>query len=194
MRTALRCMCGLLEALPHFNYRSDLLRALIPRLAADDASVAAMVSAAVTAAIQGDSRGETTLESVQLIADLVKRRACVAPPHAIDALKAVRFDDTLASHLKDEREKDKPVSQKQRNRKWIEERRRLRDEAKSAARNSSDAKKSGRRGGDEKEDDIDERALRDFDALPDVGERLQMQTSTLEAVRVPGRARAACAS
>jgi hypothetical protein len=140
-----------------------------------------MVTSAVATVLESDSLGEATLETVQLIADLVKRRDCSAPPHTLDALKSVRFDANLVTHLKDEREKAKPVTQKQRNRKWIEERRRLRDEAKSAARqNVGDA---ARGGGDDNEDGFDDRALRDFDALPDAAARLQLQTSTLEAVR-----------
>jgi nucleolar complex protein 3 len=32
-RVALRCMCSLLIALPHFNYASDLLQAIVPSMA-----------------------------------------------------------------------------------------------------------------------------------------------------------------
>ena len=186
-RTALRCMCCLLQALPQFNYRSDLLRALVPRLAAEDVAEAGPAVAAVTSVLREDSHGEATLEAVQLLADLVKRLGCTAPAHTLDALKAVRFDENLGARLKDEREKDKPLSQKQRNRKWIEERRRMRDDAKRAARKpGADAKGAARGsgGGDDDEGEVEDRTLRDFDALPDTTARLQLQTSTLEAVRV----------
>ena len=138
-----------------------------------------MVNEAVNAVLSEDNSGESTLETVQLIADLVKRRECDAPPCTLYALKSVRFDDTLGARLKDEREKGKPLTQKQRNRKWIEERRRLRDEAKTAAR-KPDAKAPAAATA---EDDLDDRTLRDFDAVPDVNSRLELQTSTLEAVR-----------
>jgi nucleolar complex protein 3 len=177
-RTALRCMCGLLQALPQFNYRSDLLRALVPRLASSDPVEAAMVNEAVTAVLADDKNGESTLETVQLIADLVKRRDCDAPACTLYALKAVRFDDSLGARLKDEREKGKPLTQKQRNRKWIEERRKLRDEAKAAAR-KPDAQAPAAAA----DDDLEDRTLRDFDAMPDANGRLALQTSTLEAVR-----------
>jgi nucleolar complex protein 3 len=29
---ALRCMCSLLDAAPHFNYRDSLLKAIVPRM------------------------------------------------------------------------------------------------------------------------------------------------------------------
>lgn len=34
--TALRCLCGLLEAVPHFNYRESILSAVVPRMGSDD--------------------------------------------------------------------------------------------------------------------------------------------------------------
>ena len=170
-------MCGLLQALPHFNYRSDLLRALVPRIASSESAEAEMVNETLSAVLKDDKNGEATLETVQLIADLVKRCECDAPAGTLHALKSVRFDDSLGARLKSEREKGKPVSQKQRNRKWIEERRRLRDEAKAAAR-KPDATAAA-----PADNDFDERTLRDFDALPDTDTRLELQTSTLEAVR-----------
>lgn len=180
-RTALRCLCDLLQALPHFNYRSDLLRALVPLLASDDVASAHMVTQAISSVLATDTVGEASLEAVQLIAHLVKCRDCSAPPHTLDALAALKFDDTLAARLTEERDKGKPMTQKQRNRKWIEERRRLRDEAKSAARKADANVKST--GHDAADDDVDERAMRDFDALPDSAARVQLQTATLEAVR-----------
>jgi len=181
-RTAIRCMCGLLQALPHFNYRTDLLRALVPFLAADDATMAGVVKDAVAAVLQNDARGEAALEAVQLLAELVKTRGCKAPTHTLDVLQALRFSEDLAARLTDVRDAGKPLSQKQRNRKWIEERRRMRDEAKSATRRGDDkAAPSGDAGGAE---GLDERTLREFDAVPDAADIIKLQTRTLEAVRV----------
>ncbi len=35
-RVAVRCLCTLLCALPHFNYAGDLLAAVVPRMASGD--------------------------------------------------------------------------------------------------------------------------------------------------------------
>lgn len=37
--TALKCMCGLLEAAPHFNYRDSMLKSMVPRMMSFDDEV-----------------------------------------------------------------------------------------------------------------------------------------------------------
>ena len=177
--TAIRCMCGLLRALPHFNYRTDILRALVPLLASPSADTAAAVKDAAAEVLASDTRGEATLETVQLLAELVKESACRVPPHTLDVLKALRFSDRLVTHLSTERQGAKPLTKKERNRKWIEERRRTRDEAKRGAREETGAAATTDNGNE----GLDERTLRELDAAPDAGEQMKLQTRTLEAVR-----------
>lgn len=172
-------MCGLLRALPHFNYRTDLLRALVPLLASLDVDEATAVAQSISAVLRGDTRGEVTLETVQLLAELVKDTACRAPPHTLDVLKSLRFSDRLAAHLSEERRGDRPLTKKERNRKWIEERRRMRDEAKRASRQETGASDPA----DHAEDGLDEKALRELDAGPNTSELMKLQTRTLEVVR-----------
>ncbi len=38
-RIAIRCLCGLLACLPHFNYVSDLLQAVVPNMANPDEQI-----------------------------------------------------------------------------------------------------------------------------------------------------------
>lgn len=177
--TATRCMCGLLRALPHFNYRTDLLRALTPLLASPDLHAAAAVKETVSAVLSGDTRGEVTLETAQLLAELVKDKACWAPPYTLDVLKSFRFSERLAAHLSTERTGDKPLTKKERNRKWIEERRRMRDDAKKASRKEASAPETT----DHADDGLDEKMMRELDAGPNDSELMKMQTRTLEAVR-----------
>lgn len=176
-RTAVRCMNGLLEALPHFNYRSDLLSALVPRLSGVDAEAASFVCHAVATLLSTAGHAEAALEAVQLLAEHVKATCCRCPPWTLDVLESLRFDDRLSTRLRAERDaaKGKPLSQKDRNRKWIEQRRTLRDEAKRGARNAHAA-------APDEADPGNDRSLRDLDALPDVTELVKLQTRTLEAV------------
>ena len=53
---ALRCLCELLEALPHFNYRTDVLSALVPHLARRDSAGAATAAEAWRRDLGGTSR------------------------------------------------------------------------------------------------------------------------------------------
>jgi len=175
-------MCGLLRALPHFNYRTDILRALVPLLASPDADTAAAIKDAAAEVLASDTRGEATLETVQLLAELVKESACRVPPHTLDVLKALRFSDRLVTHLSTERQGAKLLTKKERNRKWIEERRRMRDEAKRGAREEAGAGAAAPI--DNGNEGLDEKTLRELDAAPDAGELMKLQTRTLEAVRV----------
>ena len=174
-RTAVRCMCGLLRALPNFNYRTDLLRALVPLMGGEDVVVAEACTEAV-GSVLSDCGGEAALEAVQLLAELVKQRGCLAPEYTLEVLRSLRFSDKLATRLRDDREAGQPLSQKAKNRKWIEERRRLRDEAKLAVR------KGGAPGAEQPEEQPDDRDFREFDALPDADMLLKLQTKMLEAV------------
>lgn len=177
-RTAVRCLCGLLEALPHFNYRSDLLSALVPRLGSADTSVAACVRGCVEALLREGRHPEAVLEAVQLLADHIKSSSCRAPPWTLDALAALRFDEGMAARLRAERDvaAGKPATQKDRNRAWIEQRRKLRDDAKRGARAAPTAEAEPGEGG------LDERSLRDLDVAPDTAALAVLQTRTLEAL------------
>jgi nucleolar complex protein 3 len=100
-RVAVRCMARLLTSLPHFNYSSDLLRALVARMASRDADARAAAVAAVGATARQYAAGGATsrlaLEAVQLVADLVRRRRCVCPPETVACLLDVRLEAAAAA-------------------------------------------------------------------------------------------------
>ncbi|KAG6554448.1 hypothetical protein Mapa_003826 [Marchantia paleacea] len=95
--TALRCICTLLEAVPHFNYRDSLLKTIVPRLMASDDEICKMSANAITSLFNnfGKHSGEATVEAVQLIADLVKLRNCQLRPEAVQVFLALSFDEDL---------------------------------------------------------------------------------------------------
>ncbi|KAK9813219.1 hypothetical protein WJX72_010918 [[Myrmecia] bisecta] len=92
-RVAVKCMCGLLSALPHFNYTSDLLQALVPLTAHRDVSTRSMCCGAISELLRADREGAIALEAVQLVADLVKRRKCICPPEVVRTLLVLKFGD-----------------------------------------------------------------------------------------------------
>jgi nucleolar complex protein 3 len=96
-RVAARCMAGLLAAAPHFNYASDLLQAVVPGMASPDPAARAHCCAAVAAlaagAMNGGDAGAAAVEAVQLVADLVRRRRCVAPPEVVSCLLGLTFPE-----------------------------------------------------------------------------------------------------
>lgn len=93
VRAALRCMCMLLDAHPGFNYASDLLQLIVSNMAHRAADLAAMCCGAVERLLGGDVLGQLSLEAVQLVADLVKKRNCVAlRPMVLTSLFALQVD------------------------------------------------------------------------------------------------------
>ncbi|CAM6103085.1 unnamed protein product [Calypogeia fissa] len=95
--TALRCLCGLLDAVPHFNYRESILSAVVPRMASDDENFSIMCCQAIKGLFvnPGKHGDEATVEAVQLIADFVRLRNCHLPPEVIQVFLSLSFDDDL---------------------------------------------------------------------------------------------------
>ena len=121
---ALRCLCELLEALPHFNYRTDVLSALVPHLARRDSAGAATAAEAMCGAIRRDLAGDVTLEALHMLAELVKTSRCACHPAALGPFLAVKFDEgALAVEA---RKKPEVFSRKQTRKKRQEEREMIR--------------------------------------------------------------------
>ena len=92
-------MCGLLTALPHFNYRTDLLSALVPKAADLEPSVHLPACEALASLFTDDRRGEATLEAAQMVAQAVKDAECQVPVPLVDAFMKLRFDADLRRRL-----------------------------------------------------------------------------------------------
>ncbi|PSC74530.1 nucleolar complex 3-like protein isoform X2 [Micractinium conductrix] len=96
-RIAIKCMAALLEAAPHFNYRSDLLQVLVSCLPNKDHQIRQTAQRCLSTLL-ASSHGveDVATEAVQLIADLVRRQKCVVPPTTLDCLLNLRFPDVTA--------------------------------------------------------------------------------------------------
>jgi nucleolar complex protein 3 len=99
-RVAARCLAGLLVAAPHFNYSSDLLQAVVPNMVNKDDQIREHCCGAVAlllrSALGSAEAGQAAVESVQLVADLIKRRKCIAPREVVDALLELSFPEILS--------------------------------------------------------------------------------------------------
>ncbi|KAG2451742.1 hypothetical protein HYH02_003522 [Chlamydomonas schloesseri] len=111
-RVAVRCLSGLLSGLPHFNYTSDILQAVVPRMASGDAETRSMACEAVGQLLSGGEGGDESgagraaLEAVQLVADLIKRRKCVVPPEVVRTLAVLRFRDVIRAKAGEDQEEE----------------------------------------------------------------------------------------
>ncbi|GLI63195.1 hypothetical protein VaNZ11_006093 [Volvox africanus] len=161
-RVALRCLTGLLTAHPHFNYTSDILQAVVPRMASPDPETRSLACEAVRGLLEGEDCGDeggagrAALEAVQLVADLIRKRKCVAPPELVRTLSVLRFRDVARpGHGGDE---DEEAGGKRR---------------KGGKAEKRDAKRR------KKEDDV-ARAFKESAAGPDKEEAARLQSSMLE--------------
>ncbi|PKA60477.1 hypothetical protein AXF42_Ash017883 [Apostasia shenzhenica] len=137
---AVRCMCTLLDAVPHFNFRESLVAAIVRNLSSSDDVVRNLgntvglflkyllyllmcfsikKSSCRTIkslfANEGKHGGEATLEAVQFIAELVKAYDCHLHPDSIEVFLSLIFDEDLGTSepKKDEKEKSKKKKRKQ---------------------------------------------------------------------------------
>jgi hypothetical protein len=92
-RVAIKCLCGILDAVPHFNFMSDVLQVLVPKLNSVDERSRGLATASLQLLLQRGTHGDVMLEAVQLIADLVRTTKCKCYPDCVVPLRALAFPD-----------------------------------------------------------------------------------------------------
>jgi nucleolar complex protein 3 len=184
--SAIKCLCALLTSLPTFNYRTDILSALIPVLNSRDADHAQIVSDALSDVVANDVRGELTLEALHMTAQLVKQNKCAVRPCAFAYILNVRFDEgILVPMVRDQKE---VLSRKQTFKKKQEEREKIRKARAEKARKQQEKERMRSFGhvddsSDESEDEeaAFNRDLEEGQAVMSFGEKKKMQSRLLEA-------------
>ncbi|KAL2897207.1 Nucleolar complex protein 3-like protein [Bienertia sinuspersici] len=97
-RVVIRCLCTLLDAHPHFNFRENLIPAVVNGLASMDDVVRKLCSATIRSLFKNEGKhgGEATVEAVQRIANLVKIHDCQLHSDSIEVFLDLSFDEDLA--------------------------------------------------------------------------------------------------
>ncbi|KAK9275353.1 hypothetical protein L1049_022617 [Liquidambar formosana] len=170
---ALRCFCTLLDSVPHFNFRDNLLAAVIRNISSPDDVVRKLCCTTIKSIFtnEGKHGGEATVEAVRLIADQVKAQNCQLHPDSIEVFMSLSFDEDLGKpEESDGNNKVKYKKNKRRNN--FEEPGQLQDNDKKKSRHELMKK-------------MREEVNAEFKAAsftPDVMERRRMQSETLSAV------------
>ena len=81
-RVAARCMCGMLSALHHFNYSTDLLQAVVPLMIHKDDQLRQLSCDAVREVLVNDEEGKVAVEAVQLVSSCCSFSQYVLLPSA----------------------------------------------------------------------------------------------------------------
>ncbi|KAH6806494.1 binding protein [Perilla frutescens var. frutescens] len=111
-RVAVHCLCTLIAAVPHFNFRDSLLAAVVKNISSQDDVVRKLCCSAVKSLFtdEGKHGGEATVEAVKKIAELVKAHNCQLHPDSIEVFWSLSFDEDLGQLKrldKDNKAKDK---------------------------------------------------------------------------------------
>ena len=112
------------QALPHFNFRTDVLSALVPHLGRVDSRSAPTVALSIQNAIKADRSGDLTLEALQMTAQLVKQGKCTTSPYALAPFLEIRFDEGALAL--EQKKKQDILSRKQTKKAKAEEREMIR--------------------------------------------------------------------
>ncbi|KAK3042631.1 hypothetical protein RJ639_000883 [Escallonia herrerae] len=168
-----RCICTLLEAVPHFNFRESLLAAVIKNISSPDDVIRKLCCASIKSlfANEGKHGGEATVEAVKLIADLVKAHDCQLHPDSIEVFMSLSFDEDLGRPERSNAD-NKAKHKKFKKRKNVDEPSKLPDNEKK--KNRKDLMSKTR-----EEVDADFKAA---SFTQDIMERRGMQSETLSAV------------
>ncbi|KAL0725767.1 hypothetical protein Bca4012_040366 [Brassica carinata] len=171
-QVANRCICTLLDAKPHFNYRDNLLSAVVRNISSPDEVVRRLCCSTVRSLFSNEGKhgGELTVQAVRLIADQVKSQNCQLHPNSIEVFMSIRFDEDIGKRDREEannkkfKKNDKRNNQEEQNQGQENERKKSKREMMSKIRDEVNADYKG------------------VTYEPDAMERRKMQTVTLSAV------------
>lgn len=93
---ALRCFCTLLTRVPHFNFRKNILAAVIAHLSRRAwTELSALCASSLEQLLQQDRTGEVSLEAVQLLYRMTRERHLAVHANVLDVLVHLRLRDEL---------------------------------------------------------------------------------------------------
>ncbi|CAN0902749.1 Nucleolar complex-associated protein 3 [Linum grandiflorum] len=168
---AVRCLCTMLDAAPHFNFWEGLLSAVVANIGSPDDVIRRLSCDTVKSLFSNEGKhgGQATSEAVRMIADSVKVQKCQMHPDSIEVFMSLKFDEDL---VKPKERESKAQYKKNKKRKNAEEPTQVLQ---------NDRKRSKK----EMMSQMREEVAADYKAAaftPDVTEKIKMQTETLTAV------------
>ncbi|CAG8474317.1 4812_t:CDS:10 [Funneliformis caledonium] len=93
---ALQCMCGLLTSVTHFNFRLNLMTAIVTRMSTRKfTKMTAMCCDAIIEVFKNDESGEASLDAVKLITMMIKSKSYVVHEEVLNTFLHLRLRDEL---------------------------------------------------------------------------------------------------
>jgi nucleolar complex protein 3 len=94
-RVAAMAMGDLLARQHHFNFRSNIIMAMVPLLNTSDPQLSVTVAASIRKLFATDSKGASSLECARTISQLVKKKEYRVKPIVVDVLRALKLRKPL---------------------------------------------------------------------------------------------------
>ncbi|XP_037318988.2 nucleolar complex protein 3 homolog [Pungitius pungitius] len=148
-QVAIRCLCELLLALPHFNFHNNIIVVLVPLMNDAEPRVSGMCCDAFRKLFQQDKEGGASLATVRVISGLVKSLNFNVRPEVLKTLLCLRIkevqmkkdieDTAPKKRFMNNKEKRKNLSRMQR--KWKKAEEKLEKELLEAEASESKEKK-----------------------------------------------------
>ncbi|KAI7826532.1 nucleolar complex-associated protein-domain-containing protein [Gamsiella multidivaricata] len=93
---AIHCMCNLLTSVTHFNFRLNLMTALIARMSRRHWSeLSETCSKALKEVFTEDESGEASLDAIKLITKMIKSKSYLIHPNVINVFLTLRLKEEL---------------------------------------------------------------------------------------------------
>ncbi|XP_060883739.1 nucleolar complex protein 3 homolog [Labrus mixtus] len=92
-QVAIRCLCELMLALPHFNFHNNIIVVLVPLMNDQDKQVAGMCCDAFRKLFHQDKEGGAALATVRVISGLVKSLNYNVRPEVLNTLLSLRIKE-----------------------------------------------------------------------------------------------------
>ncbi|KAG0209554.1 hypothetical protein BGX28_010252 [Mortierella sp. GBA30] len=157
---AIHCMCNLLTSVTHFNFRLNLMTALIARMSRRYWSeLSETCSKALKEVFTEDESGEVSLDAVKLITKMIKSKSYLVHPNVISVFLSLRLKEELPTRQSGE-EEGNPKKRKKKEKVHISKKNRKLLKAK-------------------KEVEVE---MKEAEAVVDKEEKMRMQTETLKLV------------
>lgn len=114
IKVAVQCMCDLLTSLPHFNFHTNLVAVLVPRMNDKclDGQISKQCFDAFVKLFKQDSLGKVSLEAVKFISKFVKRKQFRVQPCVLETFLHLRINPLVIQALKKSNEKKSVVELK----------------------------------------------------------------------------------
>ncbi|XP_041476468.1 nucleolar complex protein 3 homolog isoform X2 [Lytechinus variegatus] len=103
--TATKCLCSLLNALPHFNYRTNIISVVANRMTSVHEKIATTCCQCMKQLFRRDSTGDASLEAVRFISRIARNNGYQVSPEVLNTFLSLRIKEVKTGHTAEENRK-----------------------------------------------------------------------------------------